>query len=55
MGEVNSVQTHSPRFISSAQNAKLIEDITFEEFTVAIKQMHPEKASGPDGLNPAFF
>ncbi|KAL8145567.1 hypothetical protein AgCh_003647 [Apium graveolens] len=48
MGEVNSVQTHSPRSISSAQNAKLIEDITFEEFTVAIKQMHPDKASEAD-------
>lgn len=30
-------------------------DFTFEEFTLAIKQMHPKKASGPDGLNPAFF
>lgn len=22
---------------------------------MAVKQMHPDKASGPDGLNPAFF
>lgn len=29
--------------------------ITFDEFTRAVKQMHPDKASGPDGLNPAFF
>lgn len=30
-------------------------DLTFSEFTQAVKSMHPDKASGPDGLNPAFF
>lgn len=29
--------------------------MTFEEFTIAMSQMHPDKASGPDGLNPAFY
>lgn len=29
--------------------------MSFEEFTEAVRQMHPDKASGPDGLNPAFF
>lgn len=33
----------------------LVADLSFEEFSTAIKQMHPDKASGPDGLNPAFF
>lgn len=33
----------------------LVADISFEEFTQAVRQMHPDKASGPDGLNPAFF
>lgn len=32
-----------------------IRDVSFEEFTVAVKQMHPDKDSGPDGLNLAFF
>lgn len=41
--------------VSDEQNQALMEDITFEEFTRAVKQMHPDKASGPDGLNPAFF
>lgn len=44
-----------PRQFTAEQNAQLVEDLTFEEFTIAIKQMHPDKASGPDGLNPAFF
>lgn len=34
---------------------KLIEDVSFEEFTVAVHQMHPDKTSGPDGLNPTFY
>lgn len=41
--------------VTAEQNSMLTEDITFEEFTSAIKSMHPDKASGPDGLNPAFF
>lgn len=41
--------------ISEEQNLELIVEISFEEFTRAVKQMHPHKASGPDGLNPAFF
>ena len=41
--------------ISEAQNNKLTEDFSYEEFTAAIKQMHPDKSSGPDGLNPALF
>lgn len=33
----------------------LTEELTFKEFSIAVKQMHPDKASGPDGLNPTFF
>lgn len=45
----------SPRLVTAAQNANLCEEFTLEVFTRAINQMHPDKASGPDGLNPAFF
>ncbi|KAL8098510.1 hypothetical protein AgCh_031328 [Apium graveolens] len=45
----------SERRITEEQNHMLVAEMTFEEFSVAIKQMHPDKASGPDGLNPAFF
>lgn len=41
--------------VTTKQNNKLTEDFSFEEFTTAVKQMHPDKASRPDGLNPAFF
>ncbi|KAL8097405.1 hypothetical protein AgCh_030509 [Apium graveolens] len=45
----------SDRCVSSSQNEELIAELTYEEFSTAVKQMHPDKASGPDGLNPAFF
>lgn len=41
--------------ISEEQNEMLVAELSFEEFSVAIKQMHPDKSAGPDGLNPAFF
>lgn len=53
--EKNVAQVICPRSISDEQNASLVKEITFDEFTVTVKQMHPDKASGPDGLNPDFF
>lgn len=47
--------TMNARTVSGEQNTRLVEEVTFEEFSLAIKQMHPDKASRPDGLNPAFF
>lgn len=41
--------------ITESQNAKLTSEFTFKEFSTAIKQMHPDKSAGPDGLNPAFY
>lgn len=41
--------------VNECYNECLISNITFEEFEVAIKQMDPDKASGPNGLNPGFF
>jgi hypothetical protein len=29
--------------------------ITKEELRTALFQMHPDKAPGPDGFNPAFY
>lgn len=49
MGKVNSAQINSLRLISSEQNAKLTEKVSFEEFTATIKQMHLDKVSGPNG------
>lgn len=44
-----------PKVITDLQNEKLTAEITYEEVTIATKQMHPDKATGPDGFNPAFF
>lgn len=52
--ESNNNETRSIR-VSESQNANLVADLTFKEFEDAVKQMQPDKASGPDGLNPAFY
>lgn len=41
--------------ITNHQNEMLTAKLTFSDFTQAVKSMHPNKASGLDGLNPAFF
>lgn len=49
------VDSTGMNLVSPEQNEKLISTITFEEFTQAVKQMHPDKSAGPDGFSPAFF
>lgn len=41
--------------VTAEQNRRLVADVSFAEFTLASKQMHSDKASGPDRLNLAFF
>lgn len=43
------------RQVTVDQNIMLSKEFTFDEFTLAIRQMHPDKAAGPDGLSPVFF
>lgn len=43
------------RRVTDFQNVALVAKINFSEYIAAVKQMHPDKVSGPDGLNPAFF
>ncbi|KAL8148089.1 hypothetical protein AgCh_005434 [Apium graveolens] len=54
-GEVNNtvviLGVVGHRTVSEEHNKRLTEEFSFEEFTVAVKQMHPDKASGPDGLS----
>lgn len=54
-GDGSNVDGEREDVVSDEQNRGLMTDFTFEEFTVAVNQMHPDKASSPDGLNPAFF
>jgi hypothetical protein len=44
----------SPK-ITQDDNAKLVAPISREELRVALFEMHPDKAPGPDGFNPAFY
>ena len=41
--------------VSLEENESLVAPFSKEEFTKAIKQMHPEKSPGPDGLNSGFY
>lgn len=41
--------------VSMEHNAMFVANMTFEKFDVAVKLVHPAKAAGPDGLNPALF
>lgn len=41
--------------ISDDLNEFLTDSFTVEEIRKAIKQMHPLKAPGPDGMPPLFF
>lgn len=57
----SSVMNHAAQLeeseavVTRDQNAMLVAELTFEEFEAAVKQMHPDKAAGPDGLNAAFY
>lgn len=52
---LNQMNSSSPRLVTDEKNDFLTGDFTFEEFTAVIKEMHPDKTSGPDGFNPAFY
>lgn len=47
--------TSEMKVITDDQNRMLTKELEFEEFTRAVKQMHPDKSSGPDCFSPAFF
>ncbi|XP_062014569.1 uncharacterized protein LOC133731138 [Rosa rugosa] len=48
------LQTIEPR-VSANMNARLLAPYELEEVRIALFQMHPSKAPGPDGLSPFFF
>lgn len=41
--------------ITQEQNAKLLKPFSREEVKAALFNMNPDKAPGPDGMNPKFF
>ena len=42
-------------WVSPDMNEELLTDFKAEEVWYALKQMHPTKAPGPDGMSPIFF
>ena len=52
---IKDVVTHIPCSITDELNVVLFADFTREEVVMALKQMEPLKAPGPDGLPPLFF
>ncbi|CAN1337225.1 Transposon TX1 uncharacterized 149 kDa protein [Linum perenne] len=50
-GVINAVTP----MVKEADNNFLTAPFSFEEFRKAMFDMHPDKASGPDGLNPGFY
>lgn len=44
-----------PATITATQNAELMKEVSVEEVKLALFQMHPDKAPGPDGMTPGFF
>lgn len=48
------LQSVQPK-VTNSMNVGLIAPFTMEEVKVALFQMHPSKAPGPDGMSPYFF
>ncbi|KAL0394948.1 UNVERIFIED_CONTAM: hypothetical protein Slati_4461000 [Sesamum latifolium] len=49
-----SIGTLTPR-VTEDMNAMLTQPFTMEEVNLALKQMHPLKSPGPDGMSPIFY
>jgi exonuclease III len=52
---IQKVTRHIPRLINSEQNTTLMRPITQSEVNLAVKDMPPGKAPGPDGFTTDFF
>ncbi|XP_055809510.1 uncharacterized protein LOC129879800 [Solanum dulcamara] len=52
---MNSILDKIEGKITTAHNASLNQLFTIDEVKEAVFSMHPDKAPGPDGLNPCFY
>ena len=52
---IEETVAHVPNLISQEVNDTLTSEFTAREVELALKQMAPLKASGPDGMPPLFF
>ena len=44
-----------PAKVSEEMNGDLTKDFTVEEVRTSLRQMHPTKAPGPDGMSAIFY
>lgn len=54
-GASMQMENTEARVITDVHNAKLTTKITFAEFTLTVKKMHPDKTASLDGFSPAIF
>lgn len=52
---MEQVLSRMPRKVTDAMGADLTRPYTAEEVSKAVKQMHPLKSPGPDGMSPIFY
>ena len=52
---ISDVLDSIPTKVTEGMNQSLIKEFTREEIEVALNQMHPTKAPGPDSMSAIFF
>jgi len=53
--QIEEVTDAIPSKVTAEINESLIREFTRDEVVVALKQIHPNKAPGPDGMSAVFF
>ena len=53
--QIEEVTNAIPYKVTDDMNESLIREFTREEVVAALKQIHPNKAPGPDGMSAVFF
>lgn len=52
---MEAVLANTPHLVSSEMNQSLLSELTKAEVDLALKQMSPLKALGPNGMSPIFY
>ena len=53
--KINEVTCALSRCVTDDMNVELTKTFTRDEVIIALKQLHPTKAPGPDGMSAIFF